>query len=80
MLKWIKGFNKADINKVLIIKEKVRTRTNGFKLDKFRYMKNICKNVFTNRVVEEWNKLSKHVVSAGTVDTFEKKLDISMDE
>ena len=44
------------------------------------YLKKICKNVFTNRVVEEWNKLSKHVVSAGTVDTFEKKLDISMDE
>ena len=58
------------MNKVLIVKEKVRTRTNGFKLDKFRYRKNIGKNWFTNRVVEEWNKLSKHVVSAGTVDTF----------
>ena len=31
-------------------------------------------------VVEEWNKLNKHVVSAGTVDTFKKRLDISMDE
>ena len=70
MFKWVKSFNKGDINKVLIVKEKVRTRTNGFKLDKFRYRKNIGKNWFTNRVVEEWNKLSKHVVSAGTVDTF----------
>ena len=74
------GFNKGDINKVLIVNEKVRTRTNGFKLDKFRYRKDIGNNVFTNRVVEEWNKLSKHVVSAGTVDTFKKRLDISMDE
>ena len=68
------------MNKVLIVKEKVRTRTNGFKLDKFRYRKNIGKNWCTNRVVEEWNKLSKHVVSGGTVDIFKKRLDISMDE
>ena len=31
-------------------------------------------------MVEKWNKLNKHVVSAGTVDTFKKKLDITMDE
>ena len=31
-------------------------------------------------IVEEWNKFSKHVVSAGTVDTFKKRLDISMDQ
>ena len=49
-------------NKVLIVKEKVRTQTNGFKLNKFRIRKYICKNWFTNRVIEEWNKLSKHVV------------------
>ena len=30
--------------------------------------------------MEEWNKISKHVVSGGTVDTFEKWLDIYMDE
>ena len=60
MFKWVKGFNKGDINKVLIVKEKVRTRTYGFKLDKFRFRKEIGENWFTNRVVEEWNKLSKH--------------------
>ena len=27
-------------------------------------------------VVKEWNKLSKHVVSAGTVDNFKKRLDV----
>ena len=32
----------------------------------------IGKNWFTIRIVEEWNKLSKHVVSAGTVDTLRK--------
>ena len=80
MFKLVKGFNKGDISKVLIVKEKVRTRTNDFKLDKFRYKKNIGKNWFTNKVVEEWNKLSKHAVSARIVDTFKKRLDISMNE
>ena len=36
--------------------------------------------MFANRVVKEWNKLSKHVVSVGTVDILKKKLDMSMDE
>ena len=80
VFEWVKGFNKGDINKVLIVKERIKTRTNGFKLDKFRFRKKIGKNVFTNRVVEEWNKLGKHVVSVGTVDTFKKRLHISMYE
>ena len=80
VFKWIKGFNRADISKVLIAKKKVRTRTDGFKLTKFRLRKDIGEHWFINRVAEEWNKLSKHVISAGTVDTFKKRLDISMDE
>ncbi len=32
-------------------------------------------NWFTNRVVDEWNRLSSHVVSANTIDTFKKMLD-----
>ena len=32
-------FKIRDINKVLIVKVKVRTPTNGFKLDKFRFRK-----------------------------------------
>ena len=31
-------------------------------------------------VVEEWNKLSKHVVSVGTIDTYKKRLHTYIDE
>ena len=58
-------FQQRGDNKVLKVKEKVRARTNGFKFDKFRFKKDIGKNSFTNRIVKEWNILSKHVVSAG---------------
>ncbi len=77
--KWMKGYNKGDVNMVLIVKEQGRTRSNGFKLDKFRFNKDIGKNWFTNRVVDEWNRLSGHVVSANTIDSFKKRLDKFMD-
>ena len=76
MFKWFNRRDKKD--KVLLVKEQVITRTNGFKQDKFRFRKEIGKNWFTNRVVEEWNKLSKYVVSAERVDIFKKKLDTLM--
>ena len=50
------------------------------KLDKFRFRKEIGKNWFTNRVVDEWNKLSVNVVNAETIDSFKKRLDEFMDD
>ncbi len=73
------GYNKGDINKVLIVREQGRTRSNGFKLDKFRFNKDIGKNWFTNKVVNEWNRLSSHVVSGNTMDSFKRRLDEFMD-
>ena len=80
VFKWMKGINSGDINKVLLVSEPGRTRSNGFKLDKFRFNKDMGKYWFTNRVVDEWNKLSSHVVSANTLDSFKRRLDKFMDE
>ena len=77
--KWVRGFNKGDISKVLIVSGPGGTRTNGFKLEKFRFRKEIGKNWFTNRVVDEWNRLSGQVVSANTLQCFKKRLDNLMD-
>ncbi len=52
---------------------------NGLKLNKFRFNKHIRMNWFTDRVVDEWNRLSSHVVSANTINTFKKRLDKFMD-
>ncbi len=49
------------------------------KIGKFRLNKDIGKNWFTNRVVDEWNRLSSTVVSANTTDTFNIRLDKFMD-
>ena len=56
----MKGFNKGDIGKALIVCGSDRIRTNGFKLDKIRFNEEIGKNWFANRVVDEWNRLGRH--------------------
>ena len=43
VFKWVKGIKKGDMNR-FSDNEKVRARTNGFKLDKFRFRKDIGKN------------------------------------
>ena len=78
--KWVKGFNRGELGKVLIVSEQRRTRSNGCKLDKFRFRKEIGKNWFTNRVVNEWNRLSEHVVGAESINCFKSRLDKFMDE
>ncbi len=79
VFKWFKGIKKGDISKVLILKPNTRTRSNGYKLDKFRFRKEIGKNFFTNRVVGEWNKLPANVVDANTIESFKWRLDRFMD-
>ena len=62
VFKWVKGFNKGDVGKVLRISSQDRIRNNGFKLEKRRFRKEIGLDWFTNRVVDDWNRLSQQVV------------------
>ncbi|MPC70384.1 hypothetical protein E2C01_064631 [Portunus trituberculatus] len=48
------------MSEVLKISSWNRTRNNGFKLEKFRFWREIGRNWFSNRVVDEWNGLSGH--------------------
>ena len=51
VFKWKEGINKGNISVVLKMKEGI-TRSNGFKLDKFKFKKDIGKYGFGNRVVD----------------------------
>ena len=48
---------------------------NRFKLEKFRFRIEIGRNWITNRVVDEWNRLSNHIVSAEKMKSFKRRLD-----
>ena len=52
-----------------------RTRGHSKKLIKESVGLDIRKFFFSPRVVNKWNRLSKEVVSTGTVDTFKKRLE-----
>ena len=77
--KWVKGINKGNIEQVIEISSQDRTRGNGYKLEKLRFRTDVGRHWFTNRVVNDWNRLSRHVVSAETITSFKKRLDESMD-
>ena len=40
---------------------------------------NLGKYWFTNRVVNDWNRLGRHVVSGESIDSFKRRLDQNMD-
>ena len=44
-------------------------------LEKCRFSKEIGRNWFTKRVVDDWNRLSHQVVSAQIIRSFKKRLD-----
>ena len=79
--KWAKRIkiNKGNIDQVIEISSQNRTRGNGNKLEKLRFRTDVGKYWFTNRVVNDWNRLSRHVVGAESISSFKRRLDKWMD-
>jgi len=52
-----------------------RTRGNGFKLRKEKFILDIRKKVFSVGTVKHWHRLSREVVDAPSLETFKMRLD-----
>ncbi len=71
--------NKGNIDQVMEISSQDRTRGNGYRLEKLRFRTDVGRYWFTNRVVNNWNRLGRHVGSGETIGSFKKRLDECMD-
>ncbi len=73
--KILKGFTNMDANRLFLIDDSSRTRSNRIKL-RCKHLHVDCTNFFfTNDVVREWNKLPPSVVQCNTINSFKNKLD-----
>ncbi len=73
--KILKGLTNVDVNRLFLIDDSSRTRSNGVKLKYKQVHLDCTKFFFTNDVVREWNKLSPSVVQSNTINSFKNKLD-----
>ena len=78
VFKWVKGINKRNIDQILEFSSQDRRRENGYKVETLRFRTDIGRYWFTSRVVNDWNRLGRHVVSAESIGSIKRRLDQSM--
>jgi len=71
---YIKGTYKKDGNKLFTKACSDRTRGNGFKLKEGRFRLDIRKKSFTTKVMRYWNRLSREVVDAPSLELLKVRL------
>ena len=74
MFKILNGYENIDRNIVFTVKEERRTRGHGVTLAKKQCRLDIRK--CSQRIVNEWNRLSADCVGASSVNIFKNKIDI----
>ena len=78
VFKMVKGLNKSDYRKFFAIVKNSKTRRHKFKFVKNRTRLDIRKHFFSQRVVEEWNKLPNSVVESQSLNCFKNSYDKHM--
>ena len=76
VFKILNGYENIDRNIIFTVKEERRTREHGVALAKKQCRLDFRKISFSQRIVNEWNKLSADCVGARSVNMFKNKIDI----
>ena len=76
VFKILNGYENIDRNIFFTVKEERRTRGHGVTLAKKQCRLDIRKISFSQRTVNEWNRLSADCVGASSVNIFKNKIDI----
>ncbi len=74
--------NLDDIPEEIFFKRDYNSRTRGhsLKLSKSYCRTDVRKYFFSNRIVDQWNRLPEHVVSSSTLNQFKNRLDIFLNK
>ena len=75
VFKILKGYENIDRNMFFSLKKDSRTRGHEVKLVKDQCRLDIRKHSFSQRTINEWNKLSTECVTASSVNMFKNKVD-----
>ena len=75
MLKIVNGYEDVDRNMFFKLKEGSRTRGHKAVLVKEQCRLDIIKYSFSQRVINEWNKLPNDCVNASSVNVFKNRID-----
>ena len=75
VFKILNGYENIDRNMFLSLKKDSRTRGHEVKLVKDQCRLDIRKHSFSQRTINEWNKLSTDCVTASSVNMFKNKVD-----
>ena len=69
------GLYKVDTSKYITLSNESRTRGHSYKLEKQTATKEVRAHFFKCRIVDQWNHLPEHVVTAPTLNSFKNRLD-----
>ena len=75
VFKILNGYENIDSNIFFLLKKDNRTRRHEITLVKDHCRLDIRKYSFSQRTINEWNKLSKDCVAASSVNMFKNKVD-----
>ena len=79
VFKILNGYENIDRNMFFSLKKDSRTRGHEVKLVKDQCRLDIRKHSFSQRTINEWNKLSTDCVTASSMNMFKNKVDISQE-